>query len=168
MAEQITPLRDLIPDFAAMLEVAGEAVDRANAAPSDRIAALSACLIVWHLHDWTEDCKVWKGRLLTDCPWGTARDQVANAFKHSGIRAAQPFRSSAPISGVGTVSGYGSGGFGVGNYGTPYLGLEASRFPGNVATLVSMTTILNEALAWWVDVEALKFHPRGSPPTASA
>jgi len=151
LAEKITPLQDLIPNFAAMLEVAREAVDRANAAPSDRLAAMSACLIVWHLKDWTDDGRA--SRVFQDCPWATALDQVANAFKHSGIGADRPHRSSSPTSRVGTVSGYGSGGYGVGPNGKTYVGLVASRLPGDVAASVSITTILNEALAWWAGGE---------------
>lgn len=147
MAEKLAPLQGLIPDFSTMLGLAREAVSRAKDSPADPLAALTACLTVWHLRDWKGGLSV--AEVVRNCPWATALDQVANTFKHATIEDGRSERTTSPVKEVSETSGYGMGGWGVGPYGAPYIGLMACRYPGEEPRRISLTTVLDEALAWW-------------------
>ena len=139
-------LRGLISGASEYLTVADEAVIRAIANPSDRLAVLSAFLFVNHLRDWAGRDGMLPFNIKT-CRFYEAIREVANGTKH--LLLAPKSHPDLHTAEVMTISGYGRGPYGSGPYGVPYIYLRARRSADEETHFYVAGVVLAEAIGWW-------------------
>lgn len=139
-------LRGLISDAADYLTLAEQAVERAIAHPSDRLAVLTGFLFLNHLRDWARKDGVLPPSIKS-CPFYETIREVANGTKHLVLDPkSHPDLHAAEIMPLG---GYGMGPYGRGTYGKPDIFLRARRGADDEEYFYIAGIPLSEALSWW-------------------
>lgn len=143
---KLKPVVALVPNAAALLELAERAYADARAAPSDPLPTLTCFLLTYHLTDWTKEAAAFSA----SCPFAQTIREVANGTKHLELT---PKRTPDPhVDTVEAVQGYGRGRYGVGPYGRAYIAVQTRASSSEQERPFSAVRILREALDWWATV----------------